>query len=110
MIVLDCVPEEVTGRRVCDRFFRLIKKWRASDNKKCIQSGVAREVIEEGKLMADMVEALNEIGEARTAVREEEKLLKERQQRVDALVLDVASNRRDKRKILLLRAIVDRKH
>lgn len=79
--------------------FPSFKKWCASDSKKHVQSGVAEEFSEEDKLMADVVESLDDIDEERTAGREAEKRKKEKQKRVDEVVLNVVSNCRDKRKL-----------
>lgn len=51
----ECCSGKVTGLSIRDRIFRLDKKWRASDNKKRVQAGMAGEISDEGKLMAEIL-------------------------------------------------------
>eukprot|EP00171_Calliarthron_tuberculosum_P002264 IDg2264t1 len=68
------VRGKVTRRSVRDGFYRLVKKWRADEKTKKENQESSEEVREEYKLIADMVSALDDIEEERTAVREADKL------------------------------------
>lgn len=92
-----CNRTGVTWRTVRDRFFRIVKMWRANDAKKRAKSGTAEEVTKQDEILGHIVAVLDDLEEEKQAIREAESKKKAAQKIADEIVLDCATKRRKDR-------------
>lgn len=82
-----------TSRNVCDRFHKLVTKWRAKDNKNRASTGVDEIVTEYDEVMAHIAADLDDIEEERSSLRKSNKAKQEAKSKTDQRI----PNKRQKR-------------
>lgn len=94
-----CKRSHVSWRTVRDRFFRIMRIWKAGDAKKKAKSGDVEEVTPMDEMLTEIVSILGDKYEEKQSKRETEKKKKESSKRTDEFVLECASNRLQDRQL-----------
>eukprot|EP00171_Calliarthron_tuberculosum_P021257 IDg21257t1 len=79
------------ARSVRDRFYRLLKRWRAKDEKQRKCSGIDKVFTDVDVAMLDILEGIKDAEDEKLSVRLKEKEKKEKTKAVDAAILECAS-------------------